>query len=239
MRNGSLVTAALLLVVVFLVPTRRGIGAERPPQSYGMKIALAPNAISQARRITTRSRDLPGYNSSKEWIAYPKWQPGYVNRVGPSLIHCQGRYADLSSFTFRGGWSTRLDRLVAKSSAPDASTVWELTSGALVLATPAQAKRYFDVVTTWQTRCLKTGMTVGNVYYTSVLRAQVPAVADQQVEFRARQLLISNPAKPLGTIAVFLRRGAVNMQLTFEWSHTPVPDSLINAVAKKMAARAG
>lgn len=227
------ITSPLWAVVVSLLTANAAPAASRPPQSYAMKRAVDASAIARARQITVRLSDLRHQVTLKTWFVNVQWKPGLINRTGPPLIHCQGHYADLSSLTFRGGWATRFDRIVTP-------TVWQLTSSAVILATPGQAQHYFVAATTWEARyCLKNGLTVGGVRLTSVRRVQPPDVADDQAEFRFRQVTLNTPGNAADFVVVFLRRGTVNVQLSFEWVHTPIPNSLINAIARTVAGRAG
>jgi hypothetical protein len=198
-----------------------------------MKLAVDPHAIAEARRITVRVSDLYQQGMPQGWFVNVHWKPGLVNTAGPPILHCQGHYADLSSLTFRGGWSPLFNRIVAP-------TVWQLTATAVILATPEQAHDYFDAITTSEARyCLKNGLVVDGQRISSVRRVEAPNVADNQAEFRFRQTILKQPGRPVDLVVVFLRRGAVNMQLSFEWVHTPIPESLINEIVKTVARRAG
>jgi len=206
-------------------------GAASPP-SYAMRVAVDPQAVAQARGVTVRWRDLWRDSLPQGWAINAQWKSGLVNRTGPPVLRCQGHIADLSSLTFRGGWGSRFDRIAQQTS-------WELTSSAIVLATPAHAQNYFNVATTWQTRyCAKKGMTIGSERFTSVQRVQPPTFADQQAEFRFREVLVTDPSKKLGSVVFFLRRGSVLIELEVEWAGKQIPATLVNALARKMAARA-
>ena len=199
-----------------------------------MKIELDARAIAKAKTLTVRSHDLWRGSLSQGWSIDPQLKPGLVNRTGPALLRCQGHVAALSSLTLRGGWESRFDRIVQPTVA------WRLTSTAVVLASPAQAKRYFKLLATWQARyCLTRGATVGDERVISVQRIQLPAVADQQADFRFRYMATNQPSKIYGGSVLYLQRGAVIIALAFDWNRTPVPTSLANTLAKKLAARIG
>lgn len=222
-----------LAVLIMLLGANAASPAPTRAGSDGMKISLDAHAIADARKLTVRWRDLWHGDSPQGWSIDAQLKPGLINQTGPGLLRCQGHIADFSSLTFSGGWQTRFDRITQQ-------TASRLTSATIVLATTAQSRRYYDLVTTWQALyCLRRGTTTGTERYTSVQRIQPPGIADQQAEFRFRFALTNQPSKIYGGSVLYLRRGTVNITLAFIWDHTPVPMSLANALAKKLVARAG
>lgn len=221
---GLLVVGA----VAFLAPPgrERAIAARIPHQP---KIALDSRAIARAKRITIRFSDLPLISPlTKAWFPNSRWKPGLVNKVGPALA-CRSHVADLTSVTFKGGWSSQFIRRVGNSG------IWILTSSAVVQATPKQARLVFDDTELWTRRyCFP-----GAKGVTSVSRVRPPsAAADQEAEILIGRVDRSVPDEKVGSVLVLLRCGSVFIGLTLDWRVRPVPDALVKTLAEKIVARA-